>query len=504
MSARRDQGAPDSVEPILGWRVWHLNRDGLLRAIAVTGQAWSPGTNEARCHMHSTRHRAPAKNCVCGFNALHLLPEEFRGDAGHAIGAIAAWGEVDVYRTGFRSQFACVLGLLADAPEGSFHDEKLRLAAGHYGVPLLSLPELDHHARRHAKPAGQLLQPGINRRPGHVDRPTQPLPIPALPTSFEGRGVQVNAHIAVDHRRRFMRLGPTPSLASLASERVEPAVAAGDIVADGDPLFVSSVGPSIAIAPAPAPGTVIAVNDAVRIFEEGPAGAGWLVELRLEAESLDGSSIAWGRRGAETYREYVLAAGSDADLLLTCAENPGPADSLLDSDEGRAWLRAFAQRLDTAIRGDEALAAALRSVGSSVGFEVDRVEVLRIAPPPLGSGRWASTTADPGEDALRIELRPDSLRRYWRGELGLAPDDVSVAGAGAKRQRNPLHLLSGDRGGLLLANSLHKRLFPAAREILDGLGNPWFKAGDAISDPVRSLEVLADFKRPDTSAAGAA
>ena len=65
--------------------------------------------------------------------------------------------------------------------------------------------------------------------------------------------MQVNAHIAVDHRRRFMRLGPTPSLAALASERVEPAVAAGDIVADGDPLFVSSVGPSIAIAPAPAP-----------------------------------------------------------------------------------------------------------------------------------------------------------------------------------------------------------------------------------------------------------
>lgn len=513
------------MQPILGWRVWTLRGDSLLHPIAVIGRPWLVGTNEARCHLPNSRHRAPSPNCACGFNALHRLPQEFRGDHGSAIGAVAAWGEVDVYRTGLRAQFACVLGLLADElSDDDEHQENLRRAAEHYGVPLLGLGELAAHARGYAEPAGELLLPGARRARPTPQRPATPLPTAALASAFAGRGVQINAHLAVDHRRRFMRLGPTPSLAALCGDRIEPAVGRGEIVAEGQPLLRAQAGGGgLVVVPAPAAGTVITVNEDVPDYEQGPAGAGWVVELRLESESIDNSSIAWGRRGAEAYRSYVLASGSDADLLLTCAERPAHPDTLLDPRQGVAWLRGFAQWLDARLRADERLCAALRSIGGggAVSFEVAGVEALRIAPPAVGSDRWVRTgplrsggdrsrvdSDDPaGRPELEIELRPDDLRRYWRGELGLAPDHVSVetadAGPGAPRARNPLHLRRGDRGRLLLANSLHKRLFAAASEILDELGNPWFKAGDAVRDPVRNLEVLAGFRRPDAGAQSA-
>ncbi len=496
-------GAPDALEPILGWRVWRLS-DGLLCPLSAhAAGAWTPGVNEARCHMYSTRHRAPGSNCVCGFNALHHLPDEYRGDPRYVIGTIAAWGEVDVYRTGFRSQFACVLGLLAAAPAGSSQRRAIEAAAERYAVPALEREDLAAHSVRHAREAGPSVLPGGPRVP--VGPAGQPLPLGAAAARFEGRGVLVHRHLAVDHRRRLMRVAPTPSLAALAGDRVVAKVGIGEVVAEHQVLFEAQVGESVVAVEAPVDGAVLQINESMPRFEEGPAAAGWLIELRLESESLDNSAIAWDRRGAEVYREYVLAAGSDADLLLGCAEDPRPPEALLDGDEGRAWLREFAQRLDTAIGCDEALAAAMISLGWSVCFEVAGVEAMRIRPPGFGSSRWLSTgpTGSGPEAELRIALGADDLRRYWRGEIGLAPDEVEEmptageAPGSGEPQRAPLRLLNGDRGRLLLALSLHKRLFDRTRSILDQLGHPWFKAGDAVRDPVRNLEVLAGFEPPE-------
>ena len=459
---------PDSAEPLLGWRVWHLDRDGLLKPIVVTGQPWMPGPNEARCHMTDSKHRAPGRGCVCGFNALHNPPNDFRGDAGHAIGVIAAWGDIDIYGTGLRAQFAAVVGLLDDGA-GELHSEKLRKAAAHYGVPLLAFPELREHASQFGRPASGAILPreteipvgwgrGVSRPSGYRARSNRPLPAGAMPSAFKGRGVWINRHLAVDHDGRFMRLGPTPSLGALATKGIEPAVAVGQDVKEGDVLFVSSAGPSAILTPSPVRGTVVHINGDPLRAEEGPAAGGWLIELRLQSESLDHSSIAWGRRGAESYRSYVLAAGSDADLLLTCSHNPNPANALVEPEEASGWLRALAQELDTAIRADEALCAALRSLEgapATTRFRVEGVEELRVAPPAVGSERWVTTAplADPARglatgvaafdpaDGLVVEIRPDALRRYWRGELGLAPDDVSVAGA--QVPGTPAHRLAG-------------------------------------------------------------
>jgi len=39
--------------------------------------------------------------------------------------------------------------------------------------------------------------------------------------------------------------------------------------------------------------------------------------------------------------------------------------------------------------------------------------------------------------------------------------------------------------------SIHRRLFPGATQILDELGDPWFRAGDAVRDRDRNRAALA-------------
>ncbi len=298
---------PDSAEPLLGWRVWHLDRDGLLKPIVITGQPWMPGPNEARCHMAESKHRAPGRGCVCGFNALHNPPNDFRGDAGHAIGVIAAWGDIDIYGTGLRAQFAAVIGLLDDGA-GNLHAEKLRKAAAHYGVPLLPFPELREHASQFGKPASGAILPsgseipagwggGLTRASGYRARSNRPVPSGALPSAFKGRGVWINRHLAVDHDGRFMRLGPTPSLGALATKGIEPSVEVGQDVKEGDVLFVSSAGPSAILTPSPVRGTVIHINGDPLRTEEGPAAGGWV------------SSCGCSRRASTTPRSPGAGAG---------------------------------------------------------------------------------------------------------------------------------------------------------------------------------------------------
>jgi hypothetical protein len=256
-------GAPDAVEPILGWRVWKLE-GGMLAPLTARTSAWKPGVNEARCHLYSTKHRAPGRNCVCGYNALHALPDSYRGDPRHVIGAIAAWGEVDVYRTGLRAQFACVLGLLADAPAGSVHRRALEETASRYAVPALELAELEAHASAHARSAGPSVMPG--GIPVALDMAGLPLPASATAPRFEGRGVLVNRHLAVDHRRRIMRIGPTPSLAALAADRIEPAVGLGEVVEENQLLFKARAGGSEILVESPVAGAVLAINDSYPRF----------------------------------------------------------------------------------------------------------------------------------------------------------------------------------------------------------------------------------------------
>jgi hypothetical protein len=88
---------------------------------------------------------------------LHALhdPDDGRLKLGHpAVGAIAAWGEIEVYPAGFRAEYAAVIALaLAYEPSRSTDPPaRLREAARRYGVRLVSLADLEAEASEFALP----------------------------------------------------------------------------------------------------------------------------------------------------------------------------------------------------------------------------------------------------------------------------------------------------------------------------------------------------------------
>jgi hypothetical protein len=105
--------APLVAGELIGLRIWPLQPFGRLRA-AGWDILWPDGGRAMRatCAV-GAGHDAPAPECSCGIYAWHprpssaeeLFAECARGGSGVA-GIVAAWGAVEVHRTGFRAQYA--------------------------------------------------------------------------------------------------------------------------------------------------------------------------------------------------------------------------------------------------------------------------------------------------------------------------------------------------------------------------------------------------------------
>jgi hypothetical protein len=160
-------GAPDFATAVAGYRAWQLGPGGVLFPLVLpAAPPWEPGVNGASCFAGRFRHahEAPGPECMCGFYALHRH-DDARLRLGHpAVGAIAAWGEIVVYRGGFRAEFACVIALAHPVSRSSstvgLHD-----AARRYGVRLVSLAELEDEARQFALPLPEEALPSPHAAP---------------------------------------------------------------------------------------------------------------------------------------------------------------------------------------------------------------------------------------------------------------------------------------------------------------------------------------------------
>jgi hypothetical protein len=482
-----EEDASHFAEPLLGFRVWTINRDALLRPIAVNCGAWMPGENRARCMVSD--HEAPHPHCGCGFNALHRIPQGYAGDFGHAVGAIAAWGDVDLFRTGFRAEFATVIALGRPGNEAPGHRDRLERAARFYGVPLVALAELPHFAAEFARPVAPEHLPGTQpaaRLRAGSQAWHAPLPKAALCSATAGNGVWLDKHVALAHKGRAVRLGPTPSLAAAAGAQVRPRVHCHEEVDAGDRLF--SVGSeSRLVCPSPLAGRVMKVRDAGEVDPgSGPAANGWIVELEARNESPDQWPIVWGIVGADAYRRLVLERAADARLIADVADGGyvrGPAATPGD------WLRDFAGRMRAMIDADPALGDAIERLGLNVGFRLTDGDGMRVAPGVCVAG-------DPGDGVdVCLELEPEDFIRYWQGSLSLARDQVTIGsfrtGRFQRLAERPVHIAAGTPGQARLAMSIHRRMHRGAEEILAEIGIPWFRAGEAVRDPQRNRDALA-------------
>lgn len=352
MSEKRGSGrAPDLAEAVLGFRVWTLRHDGGLGAIAA-GCVWQPGPNEAVCSpdMHPSRrprHRSPQPGCNCGFNAYFKLGPKLRAAEHSVVGAIAAWGEIDVYAGGFRSQFAQVIAL-ALRPYGAQRgvDERRRRAAARYGVVLVPISELRAEALRHAAPVPPTMLPG--RRP--PPRPPPPRPSVSLASwkRARGRSIWIRRHVAIKAGDGGLELGPAPGAAALADPVPEALVApVGSRVAAGDCVARIAAGyPGELIhLLAPVGGRISGHNPAfaaqLRAGDRAVSGAPWLLRIDPVDEPLEDSPLLWGRPGVELYRRDV-ARQSDAAVLAELGPPPDFDPATLDRLEFAAPAPALA------------------------------------------------------------------------------------------------------------------------------------------------------------------
>ena len=78
-------------------------------------------------------------------------PADRRLGLGHpAVGAIAAWGEIEVYAAGFRAEYASVVALAHPLSHPGDPPGPLRDAARRYGVRIVSFDRLETEASEFA------------------------------------------------------------------------------------------------------------------------------------------------------------------------------------------------------------------------------------------------------------------------------------------------------------------------------------------------------------------
>lgn len=155
---------PVFSECVIGYRSWRL-ADWVLAPVSY-GDPWRPGVNRAVCKVNETafglystmlgrgapappaRHTAPHQNCTCGLHAYHDLPANTEGVV---IGAVAAWGNLQVHCNGFRAEHAQILALV--------EADGLTEVAELYGVPLVPRSMLTMEAHQHGSPLPVSLRP---------------------------------------------------------------------------------------------------------------------------------------------------------------------------------------------------------------------------------------------------------------------------------------------------------------------------------------------------------
>jgi hypothetical protein len=414
---------PDFVEPLVGYRAWRLAGDALVPWSAGLAGTWTPGVNQARC-LHAAndpRHAPPVADCSCGLYALAGVDDDRLRHDRDAVGAIVAWGDVEVHATGFRAQYAAVVALALPAPMA---------AARRYGVPLVPRADLVAAALEYGRPIEFASIQATPRRALRIERRPSP------PLSAEGtEGVAVDEHLDVRIERGGARLAPTAALAAElrgaeGGSVADPGtpVAAGDVVArvGGD----GGVGLRTPVA------GVVGPAEGVRSGVAGPAErfpSGLAVWLAPTNWADDAAAVAWGDAGARLYAAELADArrrGADAFAPLRArwlrahAEIRSGADVLAALRRERARPRfASADEARAAIAGglrvalaDATVAAAARRMPARLVWRLHAPEAdVALDPEPA-----VLVDEPPADGDLVLHAAAATADDYFAGRLDLA------------------------------------------------------------------------------------
>jgi hypothetical protein len=152
-------GAPDLIQPVVGFRKWRLIAGRLTSPYIPL--RWEDPVVHARCFPANRSllfgqgwldepHEAPHARCKCGIYAWHSMPP--RGpvpDPDRAFGVVALWGRIEVHADGMRAEHAAIKAL-GHVPElGGDHRRTMEAVAARLGVELVTEHELPAAALRY-------------------------------------------------------------------------------------------------------------------------------------------------------------------------------------------------------------------------------------------------------------------------------------------------------------------------------------------------------------------
>lgn len=132
-------------------------RNPQLSSISISTKGWEPGVNEALCHAGND-HVAPDTNCNCGLYAYHIpLKGGYWNCDQYLVGAVKAWGQIQVHREGFRAEFMEIVGLGIVENDG----RRLVLESSQFkDIPVVGSPdELEALAEQHGQSIPESLRP---------------------------------------------------------------------------------------------------------------------------------------------------------------------------------------------------------------------------------------------------------------------------------------------------------------------------------------------------------
>lgn len=95
-------------------------------------------------------HESPGSLCPCGLYAYHECPRSWtEWGPSQMRGLVLAWGQLVVHVGGFRAEHMQVIALSFPTLHSAARHSFGREVAARYGVPLVTLPELDTIAAEH-------------------------------------------------------------------------------------------------------------------------------------------------------------------------------------------------------------------------------------------------------------------------------------------------------------------------------------------------------------------
>ena len=445
---------PDLIQAVLGFRAWSVDADGWLLPFSLGAVAgpWRPGVNAAVCHYAKWRgdgtrvdHAAPDPRCMCGLYALSDRddPRLPSGDGNFALGAIAASGDLEVTRAGFRAEFATVLALAVAPRAAPYLRRNHERAAARYGVELVTPELLEVTGLRHAAPVPASLLPGAGS-PGVSAPPSQrprrrrraPATCRSAPVVPAGRGFRVDDHTWLD--AGTLRCGITRAFAArLGGGPVDltlPTVAALHRTSDALAHVTGAAGETLRVW-SPLTARVAAVNprleDDPGLLLRDPEGAGWLATLQPQAWAGEAGGLEWGPRGALAYRSALLATDPWAALRATAVHVRSAEEVLAELRRRRAMPRfADAEAVEAelvdplrrALAGDPGTAAALARLGRRVAFvlhDPDAGFVLHACGSAAHVAAPVRSGAPPVAD-LTLRLSAEAAERLLAGRLDVA------------------------------------------------------------------------------------